>query len=174
MAETVGVHAQPVKDRAYVHVGPQFGAGVVRIAGLVGEDHRVVDALLPPEKVVINGHVHGVGVGLKPHFSLVAAVAGGVHGQGINGVRQTWPAGAVEIIGPPAMAPGQKVGSVVGEVGEVPVALVDGKGNDAVRQDYGSPVIRDGDVAASPGSTSGNIGERRGGMGKGQKDHHCR
>ena len=127
LSEAVGVHAQPVEERAHVHVGAQFAAWVIGVVGLVGEDHRVVDALLPAEQVVINGHVHGVRRRLEPHFRLVTAVVGGVHAQRINGVRQGGPARTVEVKISPTVSSGQEVGPVIGEVGDVPVALVKGE-----------------------------------------------
>jgi hypothetical protein len=61
LPEAVGIHAQPIEDGAHVHIGTQFSAGVVDVASLVGEDHRIVDTLLSAQEIVIDGHVHGAG-----------------------------------------------------------------------------------------------------------------
>ena len=163
MPETVRIHAQPVEDRAYIHIGTQFGAGVVNVAGLVGEDHRIVDALLPAQQVVIDGHVHGAGCRLKPHFRLVAAVVGGVHGQCIDRIRQGGPTRVIEVKASPAAAPSQKVCTVVSEVRDAPAGLVDSEGNDAVGQDHGSAVVGHRYVGSRTGTAAGDIGLRKGG-----------
>jgi len=46
LPEPVRVHTQPIEGGAYIHIGSQFSAGVVGIAGLMGKDYRVVDTLL--------------------------------------------------------------------------------------------------------------------------------
>ena len=158
MPETVGVHGQPVEDGAHVHVGAQFGAGIVGITGLVGEDHRIINALLPAQQVVIDGHVHGAGRGLKPHFRLVAAVVGGVDGQCINRIRQGGPTGVIEVKTSAAATPGQEVRAVVSEVRDGPAGLNNRKGDDAVRQDHGPAVVGHGYVGSGACAAAGDIG----------------
>jgi hypothetical protein len=163
LPEPVRVHGQPVEDGAHVHVGTQFGAGIVNVAGLVGEDDRIVDALLPAQQVIIDGHVHRAFRRLEPHFRLVASVIRGVHGQRINGIRQNGPAGVVEVkVSPsPAIAPGQKVYAVIDETRDVPVGRIDDEGDDAVGQRDVRAVLGHGHVGTRTGAATGDVGERR-------------
>src|SRR5665213_3528907 len=97
LAETVGVHTCKVEDGAHIHVRAEFGAGVGGIGGLMGEDKRVVDALLAAEHVVIEGAIHGATQRLKLHFRLGAAVVRRIHRQRVGGGRQGGAAGAVDV-----------------------------------------------------------------------------
>jgi hypothetical protein len=169
LPESVRVHAQPVEDGSNVHVGPQFSARVVDVAGLVSKDHRIVDTLLSPKKVVVDGHVHGAGRRLEPHFRLVAPVVGGVHGQGIDGVRQGGAAGAVKVKVTAPISSGQEVRSVVGKIRNVTAGLIDGEGNDAVRQDHGTSVVRDRDIGSRSRASTRHIG--LGGLGGKEKSN---
>ncbi len=124
----------------------------------MGKNHRVVNSLLSAQQVVINRHVHGTGEGLEKNFRLGAAVIGGVDSQGIGGVREGGPAGVIKVKTSPAAAAGQKVGAVVGEVRDGSAGLVDGEGNNAVREDHRPAVVGHGNIGAGAGAAAGHIG----------------
>ncbi len=166
LPEPVRIHHQPVEDGTHVHVGAQLGSWVVGISCLVGEDHRIVDALLAPQQVVIDRHVHRAGDGLKHDFRLVAAVVGGVDSQGISGVRKGGPAGVIIVkrSAAPAVASGQKVRAVIDEAGDGSIGRVDDEGDDAVGQRDVGAVGRHRDIGSGAGATTGDVSLGKGGQ----------
>jgi hypothetical protein len=124
----------------------------------VSKDHRIVDALLPAQQIIIDGHVHGAGYRLKQNFRLVASVVGWVDGQRIGRVCQRGPAGAIKIEVASAVTSGQKVRPVVGEIRDIPVGRIDGDGNNAVRQDHVRAVGGNRDIGPGASAAAGDVG----------------
>ena len=158
LAETVGVHGEPVEDGAHVDVRSQFGAGIVGIAALVREDERVVKALLAAVQVEVDRRVHGAARLLEPYFRLIAAIVGGVHHQGIDRVVEGRSTGAIDVKMPTATSSGQEVGAIIGKIRDIGVCGVDSEGDDAVRQHDVRAVLGHGNVRSGTSASTSHIG----------------
>ena len=124
----------------------------------MGENERIVEALLAAVEVKVEGRIHGASRLLKPHFRLIASVVCGIHRQCIGRIVKSRPTRPVDIKMPATAAPGQEVRAAVGEVRDIAIGLVDSEGDDAVGQYNRSPIIGHRDIGPGTSATPWNIG----------------